>query len=59
MVVLPTRWRRVDEKVTGTRKKTHMRDREMSGENEERLKIKMGVQEITFNYFARPPSLGI
>ncbi len=39
--------------MTGTRKKTHMRDREMS-EKMKSLKIKMEVQEITFNYFARP-----
>ncbi len=39
--------------MTGTRKKTHMRDREMS-EKMKRLKMKMEVQEITFNYFARP-----
>ncbi len=43
----------VDVKVTGTRKKKHMRDREMS-EKMKRLKMKMEVQEITFNYFARP-----
>ncbi len=35
------------------KKKTHMRDREMS-EKMKRLKIKMEGQEITFNYFARP-----
>ncbi len=52
MVVFATRWRHVDEKVTGTRKK-HTRDREMS-EKMKRLKLKMEVQEITFNYFARP-----
>ncbi len=34
-------------------KKKHMRDREMS-EKMKRLKMKMEVQEITFNYFARP-----
>ncbi len=51
-VVVLRRWRRVDEKVTGTRK-THTRDREMS-EKMKRLKMKMEVQEITFNYFARP-----
>ncbi len=39
--------------MTGTRKKTHMRDREMS-EKMKRLKMKMEVQVITFNYFARP-----
>ncbi len=35
------------------KKKTHMRDREMSGKMK-RLKMKMEVQEITFNYFTRP-----
>ncbi len=35
------------------KKKTHMRDREMSGKMK-RLKIKMEVQEITFYYFAWP-----
>ncbi len=45
-------------KVTGARKlvkkvNIHMRDREMSGKMK-RLKRKMEVQKITFNYFARP-----
>ncbi len=43
-------------KVTGARKlvkKIHMRDIEMSGKMK-RLKRKMEVQKITFNYFARP-----
>ncbi len=39
-------------------KSKHMRDREMSGKMK-RLKRKMEVQEITFNYFLRGPSLGI
>ncbi len=43
-------------KVTGARKlvkKVNMRDIEMSGKMK-RLKRKMEVQKITFNYFARP-----
>ncbi len=45
-------------KVTGARKlvkkvNIHMRDIEMSGKMK-RLKRKMEVQKITFNYFARP-----
>ncbi len=49
-----------DGEVTGTRKlvknvNIHMRDIEMSGKMK-RLKRKMEVQKITFNYFARPQS---
>ncbi len=45
-------------KVTGARTfvkivKIHMRDREMSGKMK-RLKRKIEVQKITFNYFAWP-----
>ncbi len=45
-------------KVTGARKlvkivNIHMRDIEMSGKMK-RLKMKMEVQKITFNYFVRP-----
>ncbi len=44
--------------MTGARKfvkkvNIHMRDIEMSG-NMKRLRRKMEVQKITFNYFARP-----
>ncbi len=47
-------------KVTGARKfvkiSIHMRDIEMSGKMK-RLKRKLEVQKITFNYFARPQQL--
>ncbi len=47
-------------KVTGARKlvkiNIHMRDIEMSGKMK-RLKRKLEVQKITFNYFARPQQL--
>ncbi len=42
-----------DWKSDRYKKTTRMRDREMS-EKMKRLKMKMEVQEITFNYFARP-----
>ncbi len=49
--------------MTGSRKlatkvNTHIRDREMSGKMK-RLKSKMEVQVITFNYFAQPQPMDL